>query len=526
MDNKDILFKPQEELLKGTQLLSDVVGMTIGPRGLAAAIDRGFDTWVITDGVNTARQVQLENKVQNLGVRILREAAIRTVDESGDGTSATIVLGHAIFAECYKMMSAGINPMSLRKGLEDNSKLLIKELARVSQPVSSLEQTIQVASVSAEDTDLGELIAVTYEKIGKDGILTVEESKTSETTVDYQEGMQFDSGYLSPYFVTDPNRMVSTIEDAYVFITDYALTAMQPMTPMLEKIASVTRNVVFISPEVGGSVLPSMIATRINGGMNVLCINAPIMGSMQKEFLQDMAVLTGGRLISEGAGMKLEDVTPEDFGRARRVTSTKSSTEIVGGKGLKDVIKERAKSLKEQLKGTNLSDYEREKIKERIAKLSNGVAVLKVGGQTEVEMKERRERALDAVAATKAALEEGIVPGGEITYLHLRKILDTDDFAAKILYNALEQPFKRLIQNAGYDAGNLLAKLEAVKDYGHGFDVTDGKLKHMFKKGIVDPAKVIRNTIENSVSVGIQLSSIGATIIPIEKGGKDAGKNN
>ena len=526
MNDKDIQFKPQAELLKGTQLLSDIVGMTIGPRGLAAAIDRGFDTWVITDGVNTARQIQLEDKVQNLGVRILREAAIRTVDESGDGTSATIVLGHAIFAECFKMMSAGVNPMSLRKGLEDNSKLLIKELGKISQPVSSLEQTIQVATVSAEDSDLGELIAVTYEKIGKDGILTVEESKTSETTVDYQDGMQFDSGYVSPYFVTDPNRMVSTIEDAYILITDYALNAMQPLTPLLEKIANVTRNVILIAPEIGGSVLPSMIATRINGGMNLNCINAPIMGSMQKEFLQDIAILTGGTLISEGAGMKLEDVMPENFGRARRVTSTKNSTEIVGGKGTKDAIKERILSLKEQLKGSTLSDYEREKLKERVAKLSNGVAVLKVGGQTEVEMKERRERALDAVAATKAALEEGIVPGGEITYLHLRKILDTEDFSAKILYNALEKPFKRLVENAGYDAGNLLAKLEGIKDYGHGFDVTDGKIKHMFKKGIVDPAKVIRNTIENSVSVGIQLSSIGATIVPIIKeGGKDAGKN-
>lgn len=514
--SKQILrgLEAKETLLKGAEILADIVGSTLGPRGSNVAIDRGYDMIVIHDGVKVAKSIALKDNGLYAGVRILREAASKQVDEVGDGTTAVTILGHSIADECHKVVVAGIHEMSLRKGLEDASELVIKELTKLAKPVKTLEEKIQVATISAEEESLGKMIGEIVHKLGADGVITVEESKSNETFMEHQEGMQLDKGWISPYFVTDPERNEGTVESCYVLITDKELSNINEAMPLLEKVAKISKNLVIIAPEFGGSALSSFILTKINGGMNLLCIKAPQMGDVQKQVLQDIAILTGGVFITQDAGMSFDKVEVEQLGQAKRITATKDASIIVGGHGEKKHITERVAALREELDRAEGSEFQQEKLRERIAKLSSGVAVIKVGGHTDVEMNERKERADDAVHATQAAVSEGIILGGEIAYLQARRVLaDSKDPAYRILYDALSKPFERLVSNAGMSAGTMMERL-STQSAGMGIDVTDGKIKDLYKVGIIDPVLVPKRAIRNSVSAAIMLMTTKSVVIP------------
>lgn len=525
----------QDKLLKGINTLNDAVSSTLGPRGRNVGIDKGFEKIILHDGVSVAKAVQPTDKFENFGVSVVREAAQKTVDEVGDSTTCTVILATAIINECLKITSAGTNPMELRKGLEDGRDLLLKEIDKYSKPIKTLEEKIQVATISAEDSKLGATIGQILHDVGTDGVVTIEESKSSETTVEHQEGMQFDKGYCSPYFITDPDRMEATIEDTYVLIADKPITNIQELVPFFEKFQHVSTKLLVIAPEVTDSALNTLVLNKMRGTAMLLAVQAPSFGDKQKLLLQDIAILTGATVITGDAGMRFENIETTMLGTCDRVTSTKTATLIVGGRGSPVLIAERISSIKEQLK-TEESGFEAEKLKERLAKLSSGVAVIKVGGDTEIEMKERKERAMDSVLATKAAIDEGIVAGGEIIYLAIRKILeDKTDPASGILYRALLKPFYKLVENAGYDPGETLAKLpeNIAKEFEYysdleilnaaktaednrkmGFDVTDGQFKDMIKSGIVDPTKVIKCALKNSISVAIALMTTNCVIVP------------
>ncbi len=499
----------QSQLLLGAKAMADYVGCTLGPRSHLVAIDEGYKFTVLKDGVSVAKAMESRDDIKNLGIKIMREAAQKQLDEVGDGTTAVTILAASIVEEAHQMIATGTNPMALRTGLEKATEKLLIELDKIKKPVKTEAEKIAVATVSAGDKELGELVAGTLTH--KDVVITVEESKTADTFVDFQEGMMFDRGFISPYFVTDPARGEATIEGTLILISDMELNDIMAVKPVIdEMVNSGRKNLVVIAPNVGGSALSSFLLTKMNGGMSILCVGAPLFGELQKNFLQDICVLTGGTLISSEAGMRFEDVRVQDLGIADRVTSTKNSTVIVGGNGEKKEINKRVALIKKQI-GTTESLFEKEKMRERLARLSGGVAVIKVGGQTEVEMKERKERVIDAVAATQAAIEDGIVPGGEYVYWHLSKFLD-DSLASKILKNALKKPFETLVNNAGLSLSEVLIEL-SNQPIEMGIDVTDGKVKNMLEAGIIDPTKVLKQAICNAVSVAVQLMSINAVII-------------
>lgn len=506
--------KVKEKLLNGVNILANAVGTTLGPRGRNVGITyttpQGEDVEykILHDGVTVASSINLEDKYEDFAVQIVRQAAQKQVDQVGDGTTVVCILAQAIFSECIKIISTGVNAMSLVKGLEEGAQKLINEFDTAAQPINTLGEKIQIATISAEDDVLGKMIGETLHKIGTDGIITVEESNSSETIVEHQEGMQFDHGYISHLFVTDPQKMEATVENAYVLLCDKNISNILELKPFLDKFVQVAKNLVIIAPDVTDSALQSFIITKLNGGMNINCIKAPSI--KQKEWLEDLAILTGGQVIRGDAGMKLEDIEIGQLGQAQRVTSDKDATLIVGGKGKKEDIEARVSSLKAQL-DKEKSEYEKSKLEERIAKLGKGVAVIKVGGYTEVEMKERKERAMDAVAATKAAIEEGIVPGGEVIYLQALLKLG-DSIADNILKRSLRKPFNKLVENAGMDSGEMYGSLSKSLTLGNGIDVTDRKIKDMIKAGIVDPVKVAKSAIRNAVSVAIQLMTVDVLI--------------
>ena len=413
------------------------------------------------------------------------------------------------------MISSGINPMSIRKGLEEGSKKLIHKIEELSTPISTLEEKVKIATISAEDEELGKLVAEVIHNAGVDGIVTVEESKGAETVVEHQDGMQFDKGYLSSYFVTNPDTNEATVENPFILITDYSITDIHSIMPSFAEAGKQSNNFVIIAPEIGGNALPSLIATKMNGGANILCVGAPLFGEKQKLMLQDIAILTGGKFISKDANMRLVDIKVEDFGRADRVTSNNITTVIVGGKGNKDVVEERVESLRLQLENVS-SEFEKSKIRERIAKLTSGVSVIKVGGHTEVEMKERKERVLDAVSATRAGIEGGIVAGGETVYSKISDVLG-DSYGEIILKEAIRKPFDLLVSHAGLNAGEMRTELKYSKLKNAGVNVMTGEIVDLIKEGIIDPALVSINAIRNSVSVATQIITIGATIIVEEK---------
>lgn len=519
MNESKILFdeKAKEKILKGIKILSEAVGSTLGPRALSVAIDQDYQHKVIDDGVGVARAITLKDRFENLGVKIGREAAQKTVDYVGDGTAGTIVLLSAIIEEALKVISSGVNPMRLRGEIEEGSKKVLKSLEGARQNITTKEQKIQVATISCKDKELGKLVADTIGKIGNDGIITVEESKLPETIVEMQEGMQFERGYAHPFMITEPERMVAVLEDVHVLISDIPLNNLVDIGKFLETkvIGQGVRKMVFITPEVGGDFLSALLGAKINGQFLGLVVKNPMVGSHATEFLQDLCAMTGAKMVSKEAGHKFEDIDLTWCGKIGRIVSTKVSTTITKGAGLKDDILQRIQVIKKQMEDETLSDFDKEKLKERMAKLTKGVAVLKVGGETEVEMKERKERAVDAVMACQSAIKHGIVPGGEIAFLVASETLkDSPVLGEQILYHALRKPFKQLVENSGFDGGEMLSEFN--HRISKGLDVTTGKWVDMVKEGIIDPYDCPETAIKVAVSVANQILSIGCIIVPDE----------
>ena len=491
---------------RGIDLMADTVGVTLGPRGRNVVLDKKFGPpQVCSDGVTIAKEIELEDPFENMGAQLLKEAASKTNDVAGDGTTTATVLAQAIVHEGFRNIAAGANPMALKRGIEKGVGALRDAVEKMSTTVEGRDQIAQVASLSAHDDEMGRLIAEVMEKVGKDGVITVEESKGISYEQEFVEGMQIDRGYISPYFITDQDRMEANIEDPYILITDKKLSAVADLLPALEKILQVGKNVVIVAEDLEGEALATLVVNKLRGTLNCLAVKAPGFGDRRKEMLTDMAILTGAQVISEEIGRKLDSVTVADLGRCRRVVSTKEDTTIVDGAGSEDAIQGRIKQIKAQTEDTT-SDYDREKLQERLAKLPGGVAILKVGAPTEIELKEKKNRVEDALSATRAAVEEGIVPGGGLALIRARSSLDSLDLSGdeatgiSILATALERPLKLIAENTGVSGEVILA--DSLKSEGDwGYDAEVGEFTHLLERGIIDPAKVTRAAIENAASV-------------------------
>ena len=519
----------RQQLLLGIQQLVDAVATTLGPKGRNVAIDRKWGAPnVVHDGVTVAKEIELKDAFQNMGAQMLKEAASKTADVAGDGTTTATILAYTIAVEGIKMITAGANPMVMRRGLSKAGEFIVEQLKKISKKIT-LADAASVATISAGDAVLGQLIADALKKVGgKDGVVTVEEGKGLETTVDHKEGMQFDRGFASPYFATDTDKMVAEIEDAYILITDKKITAIADLLPFLEKFVKISKNLVIIADEVEGEALATLVVNKIRGTFNALVVKAPGFGDRRKEMLQDIAILTGGTVISEDLGKKLENIELVDCGHADKIKSDKENTSIIGGKGDKTAIQARISQIKREL-DENTSEFDKEKLQERLAKLSGGVAVINVGAATEVELKDKKERSIDAVAATKAALEEGIVPGGGIALMDVAqkmaeyksKLVGDGLIGFNIVMRSLESPFTKLIENAGLDAGQLVAKAREMSGEGMGYDVLGleseetAKPVNMIKAGIIDPLKVVRTAVQNAISVGTMVLTTEALITDI-----------
>ncbi|MBI2596305.1 chaperonin GroEL [Candidatus Daviesbacteria bacterium] len=507
----------REKLLKGINTLTDAVASTLGPKGRNVALDKKWGApQVVHDGVTVAKEIDLEDPFENMGAQLLKEAASKTNDVAGDGTTTATVLAQAMVSEGLKNIQAGANPMILRKGIDQAVDVLVGELKKMSKKLTTPEEITQVATISAQDEEIGKLISESIAQVGKDGVITVEEGKTLEMSVDYKEGMEFDKGFASPYFVTDTDKMEASLEDAYILITDKKISNMAELLPFLEKFVQVSKNLVIIADEVEGEALATLVVNKLRGTFNVLAVGAPGFGDRRKAMLDDIAILTGGTVISEDTGRKFESIEMDDLGRAARVTSDKDNTLIVDGKGTKSKIDSRISQIRKEIEVTD-SEFDKEKLQERLAKLTGGVAVINVGAATEVEMKEKKERVSDAVAATKAAIEEGIVPGGEVALLRIGKALDVlklegeERVGVEMVKKALQQPFNKLMENAGLNAGMMLSEVsKAAATFG--VDVTDGKVKDLVKAGVIDPVKVTRSALQNAASVAIMVMTTNVLV--------------
>jgi chaperonin GroEL len=520
-NNTQVKFgdKATEALMKGVNLVCDATATTLGPLGKNVAIDKGYTHIVLHDGVSVSESINPKDPYEKLGAKIIKEAAKKQRDQVGDGTTAVMVLAKAILKEALKATSSGVNPMSLRKGLEEGSDIIIKELKKQSKPIKTLEQKIQIATISAEDPELGKMIAETRNKIGDDGIMVVEESKMPDTLIEMQDGMQFERGWAHSFMITDPERMTTVLEDVHVLISDIPLNNLIDIGKFLEEkvLKQGIVKMVFIVPEVGGDFLQALLGAKINGKFLGLVVKNPMVGNQAIEFLQDLCALTGAKLVSKEAGHKFEDIDLSWCGRIGRIVSTKVSTTITKSAGLKADILQRIATIKKQMEEKDLSDFDKEKLKERLAKLTSGVAVVKVGGETEVEMKERKERAIDAIASTTAAIKYGIVAGGEIPYLSAREALESTTLGQKILYDALSEPFKKLVANAGYDSGEMLSDWKHKGDRMIGFDVVKGEWVSMIEAGVLDPTSVLTTAVKTAVSCAVAIMSIGACVVPEDK---------
>ncbi|MBI2872129.1 MAG: chaperonin GroEL [Chloroflexi bacterium] len=518
-------------LKSGMDQLANAVKLTLGPKGRNVVLDTTFGPpQVISDGVTIAKEIELEDPFQNMGAQLLKQAATKTNDVAGDGTTTATVLAQAIINEGFKNVTAGANPMAIKRGIEMAVESLRGEIKRLATPVKGKEQISQVASLSAHDNAIGNLIAEVMEKVGKDGVVTVEESKGLSDEVEYVEGMQIDRGYISPYFITNPDRMEAVLEDPYILITDKKVSAVNDILPALEKVLQISKNVVLMAEDVEGEALATLVVNKLRGTLNCLSVKAPGFGDRRKEMLRDLAILTGGQVISEETGRKLDSVTVEDLGRCRRVVATKDDTTFVEGKGSEAEIQARMKQIKSQIEETT-SDFDKEKLQERLAKLAGGVAIIKVGAATEVELKEKKNRVEDALSATRAAVEEGIVPGGGVTLLRATAVLDAlrekcnaDEWTGiQIVRKATEEPVRLIAQNAG--ASGEVVVNEARKTKGDwGYDAEAHEWGHMLEKGIVDPAKVTRAALENAASVAAMVLTTESLVtdIPEKKEGHAA----
>jgi chaperonin GroEL len=505
---KQIIFGEElrHSLKKGIDTLADAVKVTLGPKGHCVALDKKWGApSIIDDGVTIAKDIELPDPFENMGVQLVKEAATKTNDACGDGTTTSTVLAHSIVTEGFKNVAAGAEPLLLKKGIETATKAIVEELKKVSTEVKGKEQIAQVGTITAKDPEIGNLIAEVMDKIGKDGVITVEESKGIGYETEYVEGMKFDRGYVSAYFVTNTERMVAEIEDPYILLTDKKISAVSDLLPALEKILQVSKNLLIIAEDIDGEALATLVVNKLRGTINVVAVKAPGFGDRRKAMLEDMAILTGGKVISEDVGRKLDSVVVEDLGRARRVTVDKDNTTIVEGKGSDDEIKARIKQIKAQIEETT-SDFDREKLQERQAKLAGGVAVLKVGAATEVELKERKHRVEDALSATQAAVEEGILPGGGVALLNSLKVLDSlklegdEATGVNIIKKAVEEPIRWIAENAGKD-GSVIVDTVKKSAAGTGYDAMTDDFGDMVKKGIIDPTKVVRTSLENAASI-------------------------
>ena len=505
---KQIIFDEEvrHALKRGIDTLADAVRVTLGPRGHCVALDKKWGApSVIDDGVTIAKDIELPDPFENMGVQLVKEAATKTNDACGDGTTTSTLLAHAIITNGFKNVAAGAEPMSLKMGIEIATEAIIKELKEKSTEVKGKEQIAQVATITAVDRKIGDLIAEVMEKVGKDGVITVEESKGLEYETEFVEGMQFDRGYISPYLVTNSEKMETEIEDPYILITDKKISAVSDFLPALEKILQVSKNLLIIAEDIDGEALATLVVNKLRGTLNVLAVKAPGFGDRRKAMLEDIAVLTGGVVISEEIGRKLDSVTVEDLGRARRVTADKDNTTIVEGKGPEDAITARIKQIKAQIEETT-SDFDREKLQERQAKLVGGVAVIKVGAATEVELKERKHRVEDALSATRAAVEEGILPGGGVALLNALPVLNKLDVSGDvatgvdIIRKAVEEPIRAIANNAGKDGSVIVDAVKKSKP-GVGYDAEADDFGDMVKKGVIDPTKVVRSALQNASSI-------------------------
>ncbi|OIP27749.1 MAG: chaperonin GroL [Dehalococcoidia bacterium CG2_30_46_19] len=506
---KQLLFgeEARKALRTGITTLTDAIRVTLGPRGRPVALDRKFGApSVLNDGVSIAKDIELPDPFENMGVQLVKEAATKTNDQCGDGTSTSVILAQGIIAEGFKNIAAGADSMALKRGIEKGVAAVVAELKKTAIPVAGKEQVAQVASISAADEDIGNLIANVMEKVGKDGVITVEEGKGLEFETEYVEGMKFDRGYISPYFITNVEQMRCELEDPYILITDKKISALNDILPALEKIVQTSKNIVIIAEDVDGEPLATLVVNKLRGTLSPLAVKAPGFGDRRKEMLQDIAVLTGGKVISEEVGRKLDSVTIEDLGRARKVVADKDDTTIVEGKGATGDIEARIKQIRAQIDITT-SDYDKEKLQERLAKLAGGVAVIKVGAATEVDLKEKKHRTEDALSATRAAVEEGILPGGGIALLNAIPALDKlkvkgdEATGVAVLRHALEAPIRCIAANSGREGSVIVNKVKESPK-GVGYDALKDELDvDMVKRGIVDPLKVTRSALQNGASI-------------------------
>ena len=525
---KQIIFgeEARRALKKGIDTLTDSVKVTLGPKGHAVALDKKWGApSVVDDGVTIVKEIELPEPFENMGAQLVKEAAVKTNDAVGDGTTTSTVLAHAIITGGFKNIAAGADNMALKRGIEKATMAIIAELKKQSTEVKGKEQIAQVGTITAKDKEIGNLIADVMEKVGKDGVITVEESKGAQYETEYVEGMQFDRGYISPYLVTNADRMETVIEDPYILMTDKKISAINDILPALEKVLKVSKNLVLIAEDVEGEALATLVVNKLRGTINVLAVKAPGFGDRRKAMLEDMAILTGGKVISEEVGRKLDSVTVDDLGRARRVTSDKDNTTIVEGKGNEATIQARIKQIKAQIAETT-SDFDREKLQERQAKLAGGVAIIKVGAATETELKERKLRVEDALSATKAAVEEGILPGGGVGLLNALpalkdlKLEGDEQTGVDIVKKAIEEPIRFIADNAGKD-GSVVVDTVKRSQTGTGYDAEADDFGDMIQKGIIDPTKVVRTSLQNASSIAGMIlitESLVADIPEKEKG--------
>jgi len=508
-------------LKRGVDQLADAVKVTLGPKGRNVVIDKKFGSPTVTkDGVTVAKEIELDDEIENMGAQMVKEVATKTSDLAGDGTTTATVLAQAIYREGLKSVTAGANPMALKRGIENAVETVVAELKKISVPTSGRKDIKQVATISANgDAEIGDKIADAMDKVGKDGVITVEEAKSLETTLETVDGMQFDRGYLSPYFITDPEKMECTIEDAYVLIYDKKVSTMKDLLPVLEKVAQSGRPMLIVAEDVEGEALATLVVNKLRGTLKVCAVKAPGFGDRRKEMLRDIAILTGGQVISEELGLKLENTTLNDLGRAKRVIVDKDNTTLVDGKGKDDQIEGRKAEIKAQIEKST-SDYDKEKLQERLAKLAGGVAVLNVGAATETEMKEKKARVEDALHATRAAVEEGIVPGGGVALLWCQKSLDKtkghdDDekTGIEIVRRALEEPIRIIAQNAGAEGAIVVGKVKESKDKNFGYNAQTDKFEDLVASGVIDPTKVTRTALQNAASIASLLLTTECVVV-------------
>ena len=535
MAAKDVKFDTdaRTKMLRGVNILADAVKVTLGPKGRNVVLDKSFGAPRITkDGVSVAKEIELEDKFENMGAQMVKEVASRTNDEAGDGTTTATVLAQAIVREGMKSVAAGMNPMDLKRGIDMATTSVVDAIKAAARPVSDSDEVAQVGTISANgDAEIGQQIAGAMQKVGNEGVITVEENKGLETETDVVEGMQFDRGYLSPYFVTNPEKMTTELDDALILLHEKKLSSLQPMVPLLEAVIQSGKPLMIIAEDVEGEALATLVVNKLRGGLKIAAVKAPGFGDRRKAMLQDIAILTGGQVISEDLGMKLESVTMDMLGTAKKVQITKDETTIVDGAGEKAEIEARVSQIRQQIEETT-SDYDREKLQERVAKLAGGVAVIRVGGMTEVEVKERKDRVDDALNATRAAVQEGIVVGGGVALVQGAKALEKvsgansdQDIGISIVRKALEAPLRQIAENSGVDGSVVAGKIRESSDATFGFNAQTEEYGDMFKFGVIDPAKVVRTALQDAASIAGLLITTEAMVAdkPAKDGGAAAG---